>query len=100
MSRPVAPALALASVGTQSAIGVFDSIPDGFDISQQPQRNEIYAQSGNGPVLIATVYDQNREEVPYDQIAEARIAYGGKGTLSDVQQPRYGQQVYDILFPF
>ncbi len=38
--------------------------------------------------------------VSYDQIAEARIVYGGEGQLTDVQQPRYGQQLYDIIFPF
>lgn len=38
--------------------------------------------------------------VTYDQIAEARISYGGRGTVSDVQKPSYGQELYNVIMPF
>lgn len=38
--------------------------------------------------------------VPYDRIAEARVSYGGRGRIMEVQQPQLGQQLYDIVRPF
>jgi len=38
--------------------------------------------------------------ISYDRIAEARISYGGRGRSSEVQQPSWGQQIYDFVKPF
>ncbi|WP_095587890.1 flagellar basal body L-ring protein FlgH [Actibacterium ureilyticum] len=41
-----------------------------------------------------------QNEITYDKIASARVSYGGRGQITDVQQPRYGQQIADIILPF
>jgi len=38
--------------------------------------------------------------IDYEKIAEARISYGGRGRITEVQQPRWGQQVLDAVAPF
>jgi len=43
---------------------------------------------------------ESNNTITHDRIAEMRVAYGGRGTLSNLQQPRWGTQVWDALFPF
>jgi flagellar L-ring protein precursor FlgH len=43
---------------------------------------------------------QSDNTIDSTKIAEARIAYGGRGQITDVQQPRYGQQFFDVILPF
>jgi flagellar L-ring protein FlgH len=38
--------------------------------------------------------------VLHDRMAEARITYGGRGELTEVQHARWGQQLMDILLPW
>ncbi len=38
--------------------------------------------------------------IAYDKVAEARISYGGRGRIMEVQQPAVGQQLFDLLTPF
>lgn len=37
--------------------------------------------------------------IAYDKIAEARVSYGGRGRLMEVQQPKVFHQLYDNLKP-
>lgn len=52
----------------------------------------------SGFVRRADITRQN--EITYDKMASARISYGGRGQITDVQQPRIGQQVLDAVLPF
>jgi flagellar L-ring protein precursor FlgH len=60
--------------------------------------NELRDLQISGIVRTEDITQDNT--VNLSQIAEARVIYGGQGQITDVQQPRYGSQVYDVLMPF
>jgi flagellar L-ring protein precursor FlgH len=80
---------------------VTDVLPNGNLIvsgSQEVRVNfELRVLNVAGIVRPRDISKENM--ISYDKIAEARISYGGRGRLMEVQQPAWGQQVYDRLKP-
>lgn len=84
------------------AATIVDVLPNGIlsiSGSQELRVNfEMRELLVSGYVRPADISRQN--EITYDKIANARVSYGGRGQISDVQQPRIGQQVLDVILPF
>jgi flagellar L-ring protein precursor FlgH len=81
---------------------VTDVLPNGNLIisgTQEVRVNfEVRVLTVQGIVRPRDISTENM--VSYDKIAEARISYGGRGRITDVQQPAWGQQLLDVISPF
>ncbi len=84
------------------AVTITDVLPNGVlaITGQQEVRvnYELRELIVTGYVRPEDITRQN--EITYDKIASARISYGGRGQITDMQQPRYGQQLLESTLPF
>lgn len=84
------------------AATVVEELPNGvLRIEGQQEvrvNNELRELIVTGFVRPIDISRQN--EITYDKIAGARVSYGGRGQITDFQQPTYGQQAADILLPY
>jgi flagellar L-ring protein FlgH len=87
--------LAIAAVVTKV-------LPNGYLMIKGSQEIQVNAETRvltlSGIVHPRDIADNGR--LAYDRIAEARISYGGNGTLTDVQKPGWGQRLWDRITPF
>jgi len=89
-------------INLQVAAVIEQLLPNGNMVLNGSQEvrvnNEVRVLSITGVVRPEDITSSNT--VSYEKIAEARVAYGGRGIITQVQQPRYGSQILDAISPF
>jgi flagellar L-ring protein precursor FlgH len=90
------------AINLKLAATVLQLLPNGNFVIQGRQQvvvnNEMRDLQLQGVIRPEDILNDNT--ISYEKIAEARISYGGKGNLTNLQQPAYGQQLYDAVAPF
>lgn len=89
-------------INLQVAALIVQVLPNGNMVVNGKQEvrvnNEVRELTLNGIIRPEDITSANT--ISYEKIAEARISYGGRGQITDVQAPRWGQQVLEAISPF
>jgi flagellar L-ring protein precursor FlgH len=87
---------------TNVAAVVTQALPNGNLVIEGKQEIKVNFEIRElvvaGIVRPEDIDSDNTIDLP--KIAEARVAYGGRGQITDFQQAPYGQQVMDVILPF
>ncbi|MGO2658608.1 transglycosylase domain-containing protein [Mycetocola reblochoni] len=85
VTAAVTPALAVTGMTANNAMGVFNSLPEVLKIGQPMERSNIYVTKANGDnQLLASFYDQNRQEVGWDDVSQTL-----KDAAVSTEDPRF-----------
>lgn len=81
---------------------IIDELPNGNLVVAGRQEVKVNSELRELRVsgIIRPVDITKDNSITYEKIAEARISYGGRGQLSQVQRPSYGQRALDVILPY